>query len=170
MSAKQAELALEFFNETVRQFFDDLKQLYPEDKVLKMALAGILIYIKTSPMGLHDAFRVGFGPYFPQVLVRDEAFFLEHSSAEYKQDYKRMKKDERLMQDLQEVKEQYGGSVRDKPKDEKASMFDKVILKLKGEWRTMADSNKDVIWEYVTQLVHFSNRVMSASVPNEHRV
>lgn len=159
MSAKQSDLALTFFNETVRQFFDDLKMLYPDDKVLKMALAGILLYMRTSPTGVLESFKVVLGPYFPKILLKDESFFLEHTAAEYKLDYKRMTRNPKLMQDLLEVKEQYG-----QVRDENVSMFDKVIDKLKGEWKGMKPQNKNVIWDYVTQLVHFSNRVTAAAV------
>jgi hypothetical protein len=155
MSVKQ-QLALNFFNETVIEFLQDLLRLYPKDTILTMAFTGIKLYMKSSSIGIHDAFKTVFGPYFDQILLKDEAFFLEHTSAEYKEDYKRMKKNEKLLNEIKEVKEQYKVQKQEKSK----SMFDSIITKLKSEWKEMNSDNKKIIWDYVNQLVQLSQKIV----------
>jgi uncharacterized protein YqkB len=180
-STKQ-QLAICFFNETVLQFIEDLQLLYKKDTILAIAQGGVKLYLKSGTNGLHKAFEKCFGPYYEEIKVRDEGFFLDHTTAEYKEDYKRMKSEAEIMKDIDQIKEQYccDGDVGNvatasvtatslcgvapQRKSHTKSVFDGIITKLKGEWGDMAESNKKIIWDYVNQLVVLSERARAAAV------
>lgn len=192
VSTKQ-QLAITFFNETVVQFIEDLLLIYKKDPILLVAQGAVKLYLKGSSLGIHLAFEKCFGPYYEEIKARDERFFLDHTTAEYKLDYKRMKDESAIMQDIKRVKEQYTGDAAPAvggaaarviaasgtsaaseaapglagqagpKKGKEKSVFDEIVTKLKTEWSQMLPDNKKVIWEYCSQLCVLSERARAAA-------
>ena len=134
-----------YFNETVFQFIEDLRRVFPDDRFLPVVLAGIKVYAGGHPQALEGGFAKAFGAYVDRIERHDESFFLSHTVAEYKEDYKRARKGAegeiaRLKQELKDEMRQ-------------GSMFTRVVEYLKANWCAMDAGNKDVIWRYMDQLV-----------------
>lgn len=138
-------LPFTYFNETVLQFLDDLKRVFPNDRFLPIVAAGIRLYVTRKPFTLQDGFSKAFGEYVDRVERRDEEFFLQHTAAEYKQDYKRAKSSAEIDEEIRRIKAEI--------KQEGGSVFARVVDYLKTNWRTMDAANKEVIWQYMGQLV-----------------
>lgn len=142
-------IAWVYFNETVLQFVDDLKTLYPSDPKLKLAYATLKIFMASKKQVIQQAFNKSFAAYADQILAHDSDFFMSHTSGEYKQDYKRMKQDGRLCDEINILK-------GETEVEKKEGMFAKVIDSLKVKWSEMDGHNKDVIWRYMDQLVRLN--------------
>ena len=144
-----------YFNETVLQFVEDLKVIFPNDPILLLAYSTLKVYVASKKQVLQQMFTKTMSAYEKQILARDEIFFLEHSTSEYKQACQRLKQEPGFADDLSKLKVKFGG---------KTSVFDTVVETLKGKWKDMSEHNKDVIWRYMIQLVKLDEVCNKSSV------
>ena len=104
-----------YFNETVLQFVEDLKVIFPDDALLTIAYSTLKIYMASKKKMLQQMFLKTMRVYKEQILVRNEVFFLEHSASEYKNDCRQLKQEPGFAEDLTKLKLKFG---------EKTSIFD----------------------------------------------
>lgn len=136
-------LPFTYFNETVLQFIDDLRGVFPSDKFLPVVAAGVRVYVAGRPRALEECFAKAFGAYVERIERHDETFFLEHSVAEYKADYKRARSG--VVDEVARIKAEL--------RPEGPGVFGRVVEYLKENWCAMDAANKQVIWRYMDQLV-----------------
>jgi hypothetical protein len=150
MSSTTELLSWVFFNETCLAFVDDLKVLFPQDQRLTVAYASIKIVTASRKKVMQRAFHKCLGPYTERILARDAGFFMEHTVDEYKVDYKRIKADDGVVDEIKSL-------TSDIKIPNKAvtgeSFFKKVVDTLKTGWTDMDEHNRVTIWKYMEQLV-----------------
>jgi hypothetical protein len=63
------------FNDTLKQFLQQLSETFPEELRVRLFLAGFDAVVRASPRGPLDAFMDAVGPHSALVMARDPALF-----------------------------------------------------------------------------------------------
>jgi len=69
---------LSAFNNVIINFIDDCMLVFPEDTDFKIYKKGLQVYQKYNPKKILTIFNEYMTLYRPQILEKDEAFFLEN--------------------------------------------------------------------------------------------
>lgn len=136
--------ALSGFNNVLLVFIEKIVKWYPDLSDLKTIKTGIETLKKYNPRLLLDQFMCYIGPYYIQILNKEEQFFT---------DLKNLQND----QNIQNLEEELGGG-------------DSIMMKMgvfKDVWDSMEDDRKKYIWKMFGALLKVG---ALASTDEEYKV
>lgn len=120
----------EKFNDTFKEFMQDLIRVFPEDMDYRMYELAVHTTMTYYPTYVADTFHQKVTiPYGERILQRDDTFFISH--------------------DFQEV-------VKTSQQQVNAN---ELITKLKECWVNLSDANKDIIWKYFKVLILITRKI-----------
>lgn len=71
--------SLDAFNDMMAQFLNELVLTFPEEKTIQKFQAGFEVARTTIPRSILDGFMSSVGPHSQKLMMKDEAFFLDHA-------------------------------------------------------------------------------------------
>lgn len=120
----------EKFNETFKEFMQDLIRVFPDDVEFRMYEMGIHTTMACYPTYVAQTFYEKVTvPYSERILQRDDSFFISH--------------------DFNDVVEN----------TKSQATANELVKKLKMCWTNLTDADKDVIWKYFKVLILITRKI-----------
>jgi len=120
------------FNILTQEFIDKLKDTFPEDRDFKLFDKGFRLIIRVNKQKPAHLFKDYINLYRNYILNRDDSYFMNNNTTNI-----------------------INGDVNFSYQNKENTFI--IVNKLKNYWTTLSANNKNVIWEYLIQMLKLSD-------------
>jgi hypothetical protein len=152
------------FNGCVEEFIRELSGIYPSDKMLGLVNNAMGIICKTKPRSLQEAFALHVEPYREHIDTKDERFFMSTDASEFMRvGMEVSSKCEKAAQIANSAATDIAEMCSTSAAVKDPSHVSHILDTIKLHWKQMDADNREVVWEYMATLLHYSDECTHAT-------